>query len=375
MEWTTASHGTTQAYTLQNSSTSTDGSCNMFTAKQLQDMTIIIVVLSFCAVAMCLVSVIVILALRQFHTFVHRLVLYMMIVSLLNGLATGLESIPVHHTGKGVVMRNGFEDVCVAVGLAVQLTLSQFMLILTWILGYLFLLVVCKYPASSKKHEITGLVITLGLPLLVDWLPFMHNLYGQAGAWCWIRITNADCSRLIVEGVVYQLLLFYGPQVILLLLSFVVFVIVAVTLAIQSCKRSRDGAHYQISPNQQAIKEAVPLLLYPILYNVIVGVMFANRINYAISVAHDHNPYYPLFLAHAVCDPLHALFLPLAFLLHPGTVRKLLGRDRPKKRSEDSETNYRVPTESITDVDPLIIRGRADIYAGGRYKSLFDVDP
>ncbi len=366
MEWTT------QAYTLQNSSNSTGSSCHSFSVKQMQDITIIKAVLSSVAAVVCLVSVVVILALRQFHTFVHRLVLYMMTASFLNALTTAIQSLPMRHNSSGeVVMRTGFHDFCVALGFAVQLTLSQFMLILTWILGYLFLLVVCKYPASSKKHEIVGLVIALGLPVLVDWLPFMHNLYGQAGAWCWIMVTNADCSDLIVEGVVYQLVLFYGPQVIVVLLSFMMFVIIVVILAKRSCKHSREGKN---SPYQQAVREALPLVLYPVLYNLIVGVMFANRINYALSIAHDHNPYYPLFLAHAVCDSLRTLFLSLGFLLHPGTVRKLLRRDRPKKRSEDSETNYPVPPESFTDVDPLIIRGTADSYTGGQYKSLFDVN-
>ncbi len=365
----TATNNTTEG------SGSLPNSCHTFDAKQIRSFIIVYASESFAAAIACLIAVVVIVSLKLYRKFAHRLLLYVLIVAFLQAVSTGLQVAPIHHNGVDVQVKHGLDGLCAAAGFFVQLTVSQLILVLAWILTYLFLLIVCKYPANSKKQEIAGLVITLGLPLLVTWLPFKHNLYGQAGAWCWIMVTNADCGHLIVEGVVYQLLLFYGPQVILVLLSFVVFVIVAVTLAIQSCKHSRDGAHYQISPNQQAIKEAVPLLLYPILYNVIVGVMFANRINYAISIAHDHNPYYPLFLAHAVCDPLHALFLPLAFLLHPGTVRKLLGRDRPKKRSEDSETNYPVPPESFSDAEPLIIRGTADIYAGGRYKGLFDVDP
>ena len=148
------------------------------------------------------------------------------------------------------------------------------------------------------------------------------------------------------------------------------FVVVAVILCKQSCKQSGGG---QRSPYQQAVRQALPLLLYPVLYNIIVGVMIANRADYAIAIAHNRKPYYPLFLAHAISDPMRILFIPVAFLLHPGTLRKLLRKDRPK-RSDDSETNYPVPPESFSEVDPLVIRGRANSDTSSDYKSIFDAD-
>ena len=83
-----------------------------------------------------------------------------------------------------------------------------------------------------------------------------------------------------------------------------------------------------------------------------VGVMIANRADYAIAIAHNRKPYYPLFLTHAISNPMRILFIPVAFLLHPGTLRKLLRKDH-LKRSDDSETNYHVPPESFSEVDPL----------------------
>lgn len=344
--------------------------CHQFSAQQIQDITIAYTVVAAAGAVMCLVTIILIVVLKLYRTFVHRLVLYVMVVGFFQGITTALQVAPVHHNGKEVEVRHGLTGLCVTFAFAVQVTVSQLMMVLTWILVYLFLLVIFRYRVDSKKQEIAGLLITLGLPLIVNLLPFIHSLYGLAGAWCWIRATSSDCQSLITLGIVYQITLFYGPKTLLVLLSFAMFLVVAVILCKQSCKQSGGG---QRSPYQQAVRQALPLLLYPVLYNIIVGVMIANRADYAIAIAHNRKPYYPLFLAHAISDPMRILFIPVAFLLHPGTLRKLLRKDRPK-RSDDSETNYPVPPESFSEVDPLVIRGRANSDTSSDYKSIFDAD-
>ena len=361
-----------QAYSMEGSAQENSSSgCHTFSAKQIQDITVAYAVVAAAGAVMCLVSIIVIMVLKQYDTFVHRLALYLMVVGFFQGITTGLQVAPVHHNGEEVEVRHGLKGLCIAFAFAVQVTVFQLMMVLTWILVYLFLLVIFNYKADSKKQEIAGLVITLGLPLLLNLLPFIHNLYGLAGAWCWIRATSSDCQSLITLGIIFQIALFYGPKTFLVLLSFMMFLVIAVTLCRQSCNRSGRG---QRSPYQQAVRQALPLLLYPVLYNLIVGVMIANRVDYAIAIAHDRKPYYPLFLAHAISDPMRILFIPVAFLLHPDTVRKLLRKDRPK-RNEDSRTNFPVSQEScFSEVEPLIIRGSANSDVNSDYKSIFDAD-
>jgi len=45
-----------------------------------------------------------------------------------------------------------------------------------------------------NKLEVPNLVVLVALPLVVDWIPFATNSYGQFGVWCWIIILNQDCS-------------------------------------------------------------------------------------------------------------------------------------------------------------------------------------
>ncbi len=351
----------------------TSGSCYTFSAKQVQVITTITISMYSTAVLMCLIVIAVIIALRQYRTFVHRLLVYLLVAASFNGVSSGLEMAPTHHNSREIEVRHGLKPMCSAIGFAVQVTESQFLMVCTWILVYLVLLVVFQYRANSKRHEIAGLVISLVLPLTFDWLPFIHNIYGLAGPWCWIRISNKDCHDYITTGVIYEFTLFCGPLLLLILASFVSFLVIAAISSKRSLNHSGEGRRSQHSPYQQALKESLPLLVYPILYSIISGVLLANRINYVITTAHGKPPNYPLWLAHTIADPLRILFIPLAYLLHPGTIRKLSAIGRTTTGgSNDSETNYPVPQEpSFSEVDPLVIRGNVNRH-GSDYKSIFE---
>ncbi len=357
---------------LENPDNSSD-SCYMFSATQIQEITTVTITMYSAGALTCFLGIVVIVALRQYRTFVHRLLVYLMVTAFVHGISAGLEVAPVHHNGRVVEDRHGLNGVCRAIGFVGQVTESQFLLVCTWILVYLVLLVVFQYRLNSKRHEIAGLVISLGLPLTLSWLPYIHNMYGLAGPWCWIRTTNKDCRDHIKVGVIYQFTLFYGPQALLIVFGFMSFLVIVTTIG----KRSLDHSGYifrsQHSPYQQALKESLPLLVYPVIYNILAGVMVANRIYYAITTAHGKKPFYPLWLAHTIAEPLRILFIPLAYLLHPGTISILLARRRTNTGgSDDSETNYPVPQEpSYSEVDPLVIRGSVDRH-GSNYKSIFE---
>ncbi len=352
--------------------------CYMFTAKQLDDIVTAKIAVSSAAVVLCLIGTIVIVVLKHYRLFVHRLVLYLMIVGVLQGLSTGMDVAFIHHSGKQVKIREGLSSLCVVAAFLFQVTAWQFLLVFGWITTYLVLLAVFKYRANSKRQEIAGLVISLGVPLIFNWLPFLHNMYGLAGPWCWIRSTNGDCHSNIEIGMVYQYTLFYAPQAVLILYGFVSFLVIVATILKRSLKQSREANRTQHSPYQQALKESLPLLLYPLLYNIITGVMIANRTYYDISTAHGGKPYFPLWFAHTIADPLRVLFVPVAFLLHPGTIRKLLGLGRLRfRRSDDSDTAYHVPQEpSFSEVEPLIIRSASKMSnkTSSDHRSIFESD-
>ena len=150
--------------------------------------------------------------------------------------------------------------------------------------------------------------------------------------------------------------LLYGPLVLLTLYSFVAFVVIISKLCYLNTK--------DVALSRKGLREVVPLLVYPVLYNIICSVSVANRFYDAYE-----REYYPLWLAQAVADPAQSFFLPLGFLLHPYTLKRLFCGC--KKKPHDSSITAFVVSEGSLDVEPLIIKG-SDSKSVPSYQSIFE---
>ena len=80
---------------------------------------------------------------------------------------------------------------------------------MAWVIVYLTLMAVFKHQADKPKHEVSGLVVILLLPFIINWIPFVNDMYGLSGIWCWIKLTNGDCHGDYTLGLVYHFTLPY----------------------------------------------------------------------------------------------------------------------------------------------------------------------
>ena len=109
----------------------------------------------------------------------------------------------------------------------------------------------------------------------------------------------------------------------------------------------------------QALKEALPLLAYPLIYNIFFTIMLANRVYHAIATMKDEDPIYPFLLAHAIAKSLQVVLAALAVLLHPNICRKLKKPGNPKSTSVVTEFNVSAefpqndPLQSLVQQTPL----------------------
>ena len=346
--------------------TSSNASCYEFNEEQIDAVIIALVTISVLAVIMCFLAILVIGTLKLYRLFLYRLILYLMIAGFFHAISIGLQVLPVHHEGRTVAVRSGQDGWCKSIGFIAHIMEWTFMLLFTWITAYLFILAVFKYKANKKKHEIAGIIFAVVFPLTFNWIPFLQDMYGLAGLWCWIRTTNADCTHDYALGITYQFTLFYGPLVALILFSFVAFVVIIVRLFKEKLNRTTGTALYQ-----HALKEALPLLIYPLVFDIICSLMILNRVYYSITVAHGGKPFYPLWFVQGVAMPLRELFPPVAFLLHPNTLRKIFCS---RREADQDVTAYVVSQEyPYTDEDPLIIKSATDdLLINKSYMSLFD---
>ena len=341
-------------------------SCFEFTAEEVNNVIIGKVIVSVVSSLACLLAITFIITFKEYHKFVQRLMLYLMITGFAYGVAIALEEVPVRHKDDDVVVKKGQKGLCAAFGYISKTTSWIFYMVIFWITIYLFLLAVFKYSIKKRKHEICGIIISLALPLTLTWIPFIHNKYGLAGLWCWIKLTSEDCHHKKL-GFIYQSTLDYGPEALLLLFTSVSYVLIIIVL----CKhRMSSTGGVQSSIYRQALKEALPLLAYPIIYGAIYILMVANPIYYALSSS-KNKPSYPLWQLHALAIPMRVLLPALAFLLHPNTLKTVFCKRSSRSAHHTDTTAFIVSAEyPFSEVDPLIIRGREE--NSPRYTSVFE---
>ena len=302
-------------------------------------------------------AVLLIIFLKAYKKFVHRLALYLCIAAFFNSIGFWLQILPVKDKCDYVVVTS--EDVCKAAGITATYTFWVILLLTCWITLHLFVIAVFKRNYyRSGKYEIGAVILCYTIPVLISIVPFIpfkgSTMYGLAGAWCWIKLTDLHC-REYVEGLVEQFALWYGPFMLFVLLNFLAMVVVMIVL----CKGKHEAHNQLQNQYKRAIKEALPLLFYPIVFNAIYSLAFVNRVYYATT----RKAITPLWIAHAVADPCVPLLVPLAFLLHPYTLKKLncvglrKAANQWRYHSQRDSTHFVVSKEDSSEEQRLIIGG------------------
>ena len=79
------------------------------------------------------------------------------------------------------------------------------------------------HGCKTYKLEVLNLALIIVLPLVIDWIPFTTNSYGQYGTWCWITILDPDCS-IHMAGLWEQIWLWDVPFGFVAFLTLVLFI-------------------------------------------------------------------------------------------------------------------------------------------------------
>ena len=320
-------------------------------------------VLAALACLTCCLTITIIILFKAYKKFVHRLSLYSIMTAFFNSMAFILNSLPVANICGYVVIKH--ETLCVATGFLDQFTTWMILLLVCWIILQLFLLGVLKWNNKSRKYEIGGLLATLAVSLTLSIIPFINfgngTAYGLAVSWCWIKTVDANCSEL-TDGIAEQFT-WYGAVMVVVILNFLAITAVITVL----CKGKWHTQHTLHHKYQEALKEAMPLLLYPIIFCIIYNLAFINRVYYAIAETSIDT----LLIIHAVAEASLPLCIPLAYLLRPSTLKNFRWYKLKniyfewRNRSEYSHTHFIVSREDTRDTERkrLIIEGKTVSYS------------
>ena len=181
-------------------------------------------------------------------------------------------------------------------------------------------------------------------PLLIAWIPFIHGNYGIAGPICWIRQYNNDCT-LNKEGVILMFALWFGEEFIALILNNIALVTISVIL----CKRA-----YQKTMSQdywKALKQTLPLLVYPIMVQFLGWFAIADRLYQRL-----HKGQYVrwLFFAHASWGFTAPVFILVYFLLFHKTIKENIKKWRCLKCCFRSKRDKHVILKNVNE-DPRVL--------------------
>ena len=308
--------------------------------------------------------------------------MYLMAVNSLQALCQVLELIPIEVTNDNhITLRNGtaWSDVCSVLGYLDIVTCWNGNLVIIWTMLYMLVLswrihrvlvdhtvtsptVTDQASQSASKiyQEILCVILLLVAPFLFSWIPYVKDMYGPSGLWCWIKTistTESDEDRCGHESfqhlsLALMLIMFYGPLAVILTFGLVCMIVVIVLVWTGS--KHLHGCNRQKHRNN--MKEIGFVLAYPIIYWIFCSFLLVNRIYSSVNTnSKDLPPYYPLWIIHAVADPARIVIPALAFLLHPHVWKNILSSTFKNTRFNATSTystyaEYSVPPED-DDID------------------------
>ena len=288
----------------------------------------------------CVFALIVAARYKFYQDIVQRLVLYQLIAALAVSLICAFNTIFVNYHRNPEV----YQPFCAMAAYFNTVSLWTKIGFTFWLSLLLFIcLVYLKEPKDVKKLEPLYILTSFGIPMLFCWIPFANDLYGIAGAWCWIKNWEDECAnKKILLGTIEQYALFYAPATVFSLIDTILIASTVVVLL----KRIR---HYRLSnkPEEQPLLEEnckqkqllrmiLPLSVYPVVSIFLYIFPFSNRV-YSII---DDKPIFPMFILHGVTEPLWGCCVGIVVTVHICIVKN--------KRSSSSNTDTRFVTDHYT---------------------------
>lgn len=291
---------------------------SVLTDKEKYYLLLIMGIGGIAAVLICIIALVMGLMFKLQRFFVHRLAMYQVLAALFFAIVCVLE-MPFINYDRNIKI---YRPLCMVVGFLQEYTIWVKLLMMIFLTFHLFCFAVCY--TNFKRLEWVYVTLSIFIPLLFTWVPFIDGVYGQAGAWCWIQNWKEDCAdNKLPDGEIEEYALLYGPAFVCLTLATLGVVIIVVVLSWRAyCQtNSSYGMSADIDETiplvrdeqqKKALKEILPLVVYPLLFIAFFIPPFANRIKGAII----KNASISSFIWSAVTTPCLSLFAGLTFIIH-----------------------------------------------------------
>ena len=230
---------------------------------------------SLVSMATCVAAIIMLLVLKLHTQVIYRLAAYQVMCAFLWNASTSMVLLELREgdANSSVPGFNSSSSVgCKITAFMIVYSMWVKLLFAICLTVHLFSYAVCH--VRMEKREWLYVVVSVFLPFLYTWIPFVTNDYGSNGLWCFI---SGHTSPIVEEFVLY-----YGPLVFLMSLNVVVLFGTVVFLKLRSVLRHNTLMSSSLSnPYESARKRLVyikPLLVYPALLFVMTLFPFVYRV-------------------------------------------------------------------------------------------------
>ena len=306
--------------------------------------------------AMCFAALIIMVCLKAYKRFTLRLAFYLNLAAMLYSLDFAFQAVSVLPKAK---QSDSFDAFCVIVGLFGTYTGWAKLLLLCAMTLHLFLLSIGLLQEGIKKLEWLILCLTVLVPVPIACIPLITGSYGSTIAWCWIESREKDGSP-NDAGFAEQMGVWYAPSTVIMTVSYIMN---GVTVIAVYKQLKKAGVTMR---RKRVLKEAIPLIVYPVLLQLLGCIGFANRI---VQYRTDERSCdLTLWWFHAAVSPLQPIVIAITFV-----TQIVMFRRKRRGPTEASETAFPVSREFPSECEQLVIRGQKPPHE--TYHSIYDSTP
>ena len=292
--------------------------------------------------------VLLIVMFRKYHFFVQRLILYLSLASLVNGLSEVLQAAYQHPTTRLE------RDYCTITAFLNQI--SDWSVYLSTLTITIHLYVKAVHNRKIKQEAVC-LILIFVFPLSFNWVPFINNTYGEAGPWCWIRLYNEDCTK-DKFGRMMRIILWFIPSNAVLISIIALYTIMIIVLRHEKHKYKGHYDPQREMDWKMKIREVRILILYPVMLLLTETPAIVNR---SIELLTNKDDIPALWFFQAFFSPLQGGLVCLAYALDPDT------RARLRSCSWHSLPNYINVNDEVSEYPAK--KGRSDSISEEEKKS------
>ena len=260
----------------------------------------------------CLIAAISLCALKLHNKSVYRLILYQVLASLgLSAVFVG-QLFLIKYNELSTVVEGAYNGLCTAFAFFLMFAEWVKLVFTVWVTVHLFFFAV--FFINLRRFEPMYVVTSMLIPAIISCVPLATRKYGPAEVWCWIKDWDCHSSTHDSAAIIEQFALWFGPCMAVLILTVVAMVAMLVIVV-----HRIYGRHTTLKRDQnwKALKQLLPLAIYPILFLVFNIMPFVNRLYGSLnSIAESDQTRYGLSISHAVGLGCWNLSTGLVVIIH-----------------------------------------------------------